>query len=199
MTWERKRVGQRITFEKLRDRISAKINEPRSHGTMVELCVPRNRRHRSSSRYKSVANVVSKRARNGFDIELNIDEKWSNSLYASLNALQLQEHSNALYLYRDDAARFRLDTMATSSKFPTLMLRGSVDMATRTDFTNKEHNVLQVSSYCFTGSQTSDHEFAGVVKASKIDSKNQAQHVADLEMLFKNNLFHDNFFRKDGK
>ncbi|KAK6183598.1 hypothetical protein SNE40_011046 [Patella caerulea] len=150
LTWERHKVGQKMTFEKLRKKNSERINETISHGTMVELCVPRNGRHKNSSRYKSVAHVVSKRARKGFDIKVNVDEKWSNSLYSSLNAMQLENHDNIFYLNRDDASGFRMDTLATSSKFPSLMVQNAADLATRTDFTNKEQSVLQVSSYAFT-------------------------------------------------
>ena len=198
LTWERKKVGQKMTFRRLRECVQKEIGESVSHGTLVELCVPRNKRNKSSVRYKSAANIVSKRARKGFDIKINPDEKWSNSLYKSLDSLQKTDHSNALYINRDDAAGFRLDTLATAGKFATLMLRDDVDQGTHTDFTNKEQNVLQVSSYYFGGSKTSEDNYAGVVKCVKIDAKNAGQHVSDLEMLRENPTFRQQFFKKDG-
>ena len=63
------------------------MGEPISHGTLVELCVPRNKHSRASLWYKSAANIVSKRACKGFDIKVNPDEKWSNALYKCLDAL----------------------------------------------------------------------------------------------------------------
>jgi hypothetical protein len=199
LTWERKKVGQKMTIERLRKEVSNKIGEPISHGTMVELCVPRNVRSRSSSRYKSAANIISKRARKSFDIKINIDEKWSNSLYKSLDAMQLHDHGNVFYMNRDDAAGFRLDTLATYSKFPSLMVKEAVDLATRTDLTNKDQFLLQVTSHSFTAAKNSDHKIAGVVRSVKVDKKNAAQHLADLEMLREDTDFKSVFFRKDGE
>ena len=50
-----------------------------SYGTVIQLCVPRNKRRQSSKRYmyKSVAKVTSRRARKGF----NPDEHWSGAFY----------------------------------------------------------------------------------------------------------------------
>jgi hypothetical protein len=62
-----------------------------------------------------------------------------------------------------------MDTLATANKFQSLMVRDAEYLATRTDFTNKEQSVLQVVSYCFSGSQMSESKFAGVVKAVRIE------------------------------
>ena len=78
-----------MSFRRLRECVLKEIGEPISHGTLVELCVPRNKRSRSSLRYKSAANIVSKRACKGFDIKVNRDEKWSKSL----DALQKKDHT----------------------------------------------------------------------------------------------------------
>lgn len=197
LTWERKKVGQKITFQRLRQQLQEEYSEHISHGALVQLCVPRNSRHLSKTRYKSVANIVSKRARKGFDIKLNADEKWSNSLYKSLNILQKKDNSNATYINRDDAAGFRLDTLATSSKFRSITIRGEEDLATRTDFTNKEQNILQVSSYFCTGSETSDDCYAGIVKCNKMDPKNAGQHFSDLQMLRSKPEFKSVFFSSE--
>lgn len=90
------------------------------------------------------------------DIKPNPDEKWSNALYKCLDALQKKDHANAMYINCDDAAGFRLDTLATCGTFTTPMIRDEIDRGTHTDFTNKEQNLLQVSSYYVGASERSE-------------------------------------------
>ena len=79
------------------------------------------------------------------------------------------------------------------------MLRDEVDQGTHTDFTNKEQNVLQVSSYYFDSSATNPKPyFAGVVKCCKVDPKNAGQHSADIRMLRSKKELTPAFFCENG-
>jgi hypothetical protein len=198
LTWERQKVGQKMTMFKLRRVLGEEIGEKISHGTLVQLCVPRNKRFRSSARYKGAANIVSKRARKGFEVKINVDDRWSNALYRSLDKLQETDNSNIFYLNRDDAAGYRLNTLACSNKFPTLMVQGHEDLATRTDFTTKDNSQIQVTSYHFTGSKTTTEDYAGVVKANHLTPKTPSQHASDLRMVRDEPRFHHVFYQANG-
>jgi hypothetical protein len=187
-----------MTISKLRRLLSVEIGENISHGTIVQLCVPRNKRYRLSARYHGAANIVSKRACKGFDVKINVDDQWSNALYRSLDMLQHTDNTNIFSLNRDDAAGFRLNTLATANRFHTPMVRVSEDLATRTDFTTKDNSQIQVSSYQFTGSNTTKEDYAGVVKASCSTPKTPSQHASDLRMIGNDPRFVDVFNCPDG-
>ena len=78
-----------------------------SYGTVVQLCVARNKRRMSSVRYKGVAQVTSRRAQKGFQLRYNPDFHWSNVLYRGLDYIQLKDGSNTTIVNRDDASGFR--------------------------------------------------------------------------------------------
>jgi hypothetical protein len=77
-----------MTFKRIQERLQEHYGEKLSYGTIVELCVPRNKRHTASKRYKGVANVRYQQARKGFSLKYNPDAKWSRSFYKCLDQVQ---------------------------------------------------------------------------------------------------------------
>ena len=154
-----------------------------SYGTIVQLCVARNRRRASSKRYKGVAKVTSRRARKGFQLRYNPDTHWSAALYRSLNFLQYTDGRHILNINRDDAAGFRLDTLTTHKLHRTPVVKGKEILTTHTDYVNSYPSLLQTTSYNFTRTNTTGEVCAGIVKGAGVYPKNAAQHAADLERL----------------
>ena len=124
------KVEKKCTYKRIQDHLESVYRRKFSYGTVVQLCVARNRRRLSSVRYKGVAQVTSRRARKGFMLKFNPDTHWSNALYRSLNILQLTDGSNIMFLNRDDAAGFRLDTLTTYS---TPVVKGKETLTTFTE------------------------------------------------------------------
>ena len=58
---------QKVTYERIRKHLESVYERKFFYGKVVQLCIARNRRHRSSSRYKGVAKVT-RRARKGFQL-----------------------------------------------------------------------------------------------------------------------------------
>ena len=137
----------------------------------------------TSSNYKGIAQVTSRRARKGFCLKYNPEGHWSAALYKGLNWIQYTDGSDISNINRDNASGFRLDTLATHSKHTTPTVAGQQVLTTHTDYVNKYPSLLQTTSYNFTASKTTKEKCAGVVKVAKIYPKNPAQHFADLEML----------------
>ena len=98
---------KRLTFKRLQKKLSDHYGRHFSYGTVVQLCVARNKRRSSSQRYKGLAKIKYQRARKGFSLKFNPDTKWSRSLYKNLDKLQC-DGSHSMLLNRDDQARFRL-------------------------------------------------------------------------------------------
>ena len=182
---------KRITFRTLADKLSNHYNEKISYGTVVQLCIPRNKRKLSRKRYKGVANIKYQRARKGFNIKLNPDAKWSRSFYKCLDKLQ-RDGQHILLLNRDDQAGFRLDSTYTHKSSPSFTI-DSPSLTTHTDFLNKHPTQLQTTSYNFSSTSTTSEVCCGVVKASAINEKNPSQHAADLK---KSKSFHQYFARQ---
>ena len=172
---------KRITFKSLSEKLSNHYGEKISYGTVIQLCVPRNKRRLSSKRYKGVANIKYQKPRKGFDLKFNPDMKWSRSLYKCLDKLQT-DGQHILLLNRDDQAGFRLDSTYTHKSIPSLNV-GSPTLTTHTDFLNKHQAQLQTTSYNFTSTSNTSEVCCGVVKASVLHQKNPSQHAADLTML----------------
>lgn len=154
-----------------------------SYGSVVELCVARNKRRRSSQRYKGIAKITTRRARKGFSLKYNPDAHWSAALYQGLNKLQYVDGRNILNLNRDDATGFRLDTLSTCKQFTTPSVQGKDGLTTRTDFVNKYNSTLQTTSYYFSSTETTQEVCIGIVKAVPLHQKNPAQHISDPWML----------------
>ena len=110
---------QKVTYEKIQKHIESIYKCHISYGTIVQLCVARNMRHRSAERYKGVAKVTTRRARKGFQLKYNPDFHWSNALYSLLNSLQLKDGSNITIINRDDSSGFYLDTLTTHKQYRT--------------------------------------------------------------------------------
>ncbi len=127
---------------------------------------------------QGVANVRYQRAKKSFTLKYNPDFKWSHSLYKLLNQRQSYGEHITL-LNRDDRAGFRLDSTYTHKSQPALSIKPTA--TTRTDFTNKYAAQLQVTSYNFSKTATSDEICIGVVKATGLHEKNPSQHAADLQ------------------
>ena len=96
-----------------------------AYGIMVELCVARNNQRRSALRYKGLAKVTSRRARKGFMLKFNPDTHLSAAFYNGLNHVQYQDGTNIVNINRDDAAGFRLDTMAMHRLHRNPVVKGS--------------------------------------------------------------------------
>ena len=176
------KMQKKVTFEKIREHLCDTYNETFSYGTVVQLCIARNKRHRAAKNYHGVAKVTSRRARKGFQLKLNPDAHWSSAFYKALDFVQFKDGTNITIINRDDAAGYRLDTLATNSQHRTLVVRGKQTVTTHTDYVNRYPSVLQTTNYNFTGTKTTGELYAGIVKPVKIFPKNPAQHFADLKM-----------------
>ena len=116
-----------------------------SYGTIVQLCVARNKRHLSSQRDKGVAKVT-RHTRKGFSLKYNPDSHWSAAFYKGLNSIQLRDGADICVMNREDAAGFHLDTLTTSKEYSTPSVKDSV-ILTRTDYVNthphsKQHRII---------------------------------------------------------
>jgi len=101
-----------------------------SFGTVVELCIARNKRRRSAKRYRGVGQVTTRRFRKGFTLRYNPDAHWSSAFYKGLNKLQYVDGVYAVTLNRDDASWFRLDTLTTCKQHTTPVVRGQETLTT---------------------------------------------------------------------
>ena len=153
------------------------------YGTVVELCVARNKRRNLSTRYRGLARVTCRRARKGFTLRYNPDQHWSAAFYRGLDALQLKDGNDILNINRDDQAGFRLDTLATHSKHATLCISEGEPLTTKSDYVNKYPSSLQTTSYNFLSTGTTAEICAGIGKATPLHSKNPAQHFHDLNAI----------------
>ena len=178
-----KQVKEKVTYSNIRLHLEELYQRKFSYGTVVQLCVARNKRRRSAARYKGVAKVTTRRARKGFTLKYNPDSHWSAALYRGLNYLQYTDGRNIMNLNRDDCAGFRLDTLSTHRLHRTPVVKGHEILATHTDFVNSYPSLLHTTSYNFSKTQTSGEICVGVVKGAGAFPKNPAQHAADLQML----------------
>ena len=192
------RVKAKVTYERIRQHLMKVYLRKFSFDAVVQLCIARNKRRLSASRYKSVAKVTSRRARKGFMLKFSPDAHWSSALYRSLNHLQYQDGRHIFNVNRDDAAGFCLDTMTTYRLHRTPMVQDSLAKTTYTDYVSKYKAVLQTTSYVskykavlqttsnnLTGTNTTAEVCAGIVKPTGVFPKNPAQHSADFELLEK--------------
>ena len=178
-----KKIKKKATFRRIKEFLEKKYCRSFAYGTVVQLCIARNKRRRSSIRYKGLAKVFQRRARKGFNIKFDPDYRWSGALYSGLNIVQYSDGENIINLGRDDQAGFRLDTMATHKSRATLCISGAPPLTTRTDYVNGYPLVLQTTSYNFAPTATTGEICAGIVKAPGVFEKGPAQHMADLKML----------------
>ena len=184
-----KKKGQKAFFRTIQAHLQEKYNTKIGYGTVVQLCVVRNKRKLSSKRYKNVAKVTCRRARKGFKLKFNPDAHFSCKMYKILDKLQLQHASKKLVLNRDDQAGFRLDTTYTHSQHRVLSVEQEI--TTRTDFVNKYSSVLQTSTYLLMETDTSNERAAGIVKDHVSFGKNPSHHTSDLKFLKTTEEFKD--------
>ena len=176
-------MGRKVAFNRIRQHLQYVYQNKFGYGTVVQLCVARNRRRRSAKRYRGVARVTWRRARKGFALKYNPYAHWSNALYRALNKLQYTDGQNIVNINRDDASVFRLDILSTHRLHKTLAVQGSDTVTTFTDYVNRYPSLLQTTSYNFSKTATSTEICCGVAKASGVYPKNPAQHSSDLELL----------------
>ena len=180
LSFDRKtRVKKKATYRRIKDYLEDRYGRTFSYGTVVELCVARNKRRKSSQRYKWVAKVTSRRARKGFTLGYNPDTHWSAALYCGLNLLQFTDGKDIVNINRDDTSGYIVYTWAA------LTVEGKEVLGTCTDYVNKYKSILQITNYNLNGTKTTGELCAGVVKAHGIYLKNPAQHAADLKMLLR--------------
>lgn len=178
-------LKDKVTYGKIQKHLESVMGRKIAYGTVVELCIPRNKHRRSAKRYKGLAQVTTRCARKGFNLRFNPDQHWSAAWYKGLNDLHYKDGLDILNLNRDDAAGFRLDTMTTCKQYSTPTVHGSAVLTTRTDYVNRHPSILQTTSYNFSGTKNTGEVCAGVVKAVPVHFKNPAQHYSDLVMLSK--------------
>lgn len=177
------KLKEKATYEGIQRHLQSVYGRKFSYGSVVELCIPRNKRRRSAKRYRSVAKVTTRRARKGFTLRFNPDNHWSSALYRGLNKLQYVDGQRVVNINRDDAAGYRLDTLTTNKQYATPVVQGKDVVTTRTDYVNRYPSIIQTTSYNFSSSATTPEMCAGVVKAPKIHEKNHTQHFVNFEML----------------
>jgi len=177
------KIGKKVTYQKIQQHLEEVYNRHFSYGTVVQLCIPRNKRRRLASRYQGLAKVTTRRARKGFNLKYNPDSHWSAALYKGFNDVQYVDGRNILNLNRDYASGFRLDTLTTNKQYATPVVANKEILTTQTDYVNKHPSMLQTSSYNFSETKTTMEICIGVVKAPELHQKNPLQHAADLNML----------------
>lgn len=187
--------GPKASFRSIQRYLEDKYSEKLGYGTIVQMCVVRNKRKLSAKRYKGVARVTCRRTRKGFNIKFNPDAHYSSTMYKVLDKVQLSNGSDKTVLNRDDQAGFRLDTTYTHSQHKVLSMEDQ-EVTTRTDFVNKYSSVLQTSTYLFMETVTNEEMAAGIVKNHFSFEKNPSQHAADFKFLKTTPEFKDFFSGK---
>ena len=177
------KTGPRVTFKRIQKHLQQKYNTKLGYGTVVQLCVVRNKHRLSAKRYKGVARITCRRSRKSFSVRMNPDAHWSNAVYKGLDELQLKDGRDKVVLNRDDAAGFRLDTTYTHKQHKAVQLINQPDLTTRTYFVNSYTALLQTTSYLFQETATTPKVCVGVVKPHIVYEKSPAQHMADVQML----------------
>lgn len=116
------RVKQKVTYGRIQQHLQDRYQWKFSYGTVVQLCIARNKRRRSASNYKGVAKVTTRRARKGFDLRYNPDKHWSGALYRGLDFIEHTDGTDITNINRDDAS-----VMMLSPHTPNIHLLRSVD------------------------------------------------------------------------
>lgn len=176
------KVAKKVTYKRIKEHLEEVYKCHFSYGTVVQLCIPRNKRRKSAVRYQSLAKVTTRRARKGFNLRYNPDSHWSAALYKGLNTVQYADGRNIMNLNRDDASGFRLDTLTTNKQYATPVVQNKEILTTRTDYVNKYPSTLQTTSYNFCETKNTGEICVGVVKAPEVHQKNPCQHAADFNM-----------------
>ena len=64
------KVGKKVTFSNIQAHLQEVYKRKFSYGTVLQLCVARNRRRRSAANYRGVAKVTCRRARKVLQLNL---------------------------------------------------------------------------------------------------------------------------------
>ena len=142
-------VNKKVTYERLRSHLESHYGRHFAYGTVVQLCVARNRRYRAAMRYKGIAQVTTRHARKGFNVKYNPDCHWSGALYRALDYIQYTDGKQILNVNRDDASGFHLDTLVTHKQYATPAVRQCDVLTTYTDYVKKYPSTLLTTSYNF--------------------------------------------------
>ena len=89
-----RKVKEKATYTGIQSHLENVFKRKIGFGTVVQLCVARNKRRLSSKRYQGAAKVTSRRARKGFQLKYNPDTHWSAALYRGLSHVQYADGSN---------------------------------------------------------------------------------------------------------
>ena len=95
-------LPQKVTYERIRLHLQEVYKRHFSYGTVVQLCVARNKRRLSSK-------VTTRRARKGFTLKYNPDAHWSAAFYKGLNSIQLVDGQDMCLINRDNPAGYAGD------------------------------------------------------------------------------------------
>ena len=179
------KVKEKVTYKRIQQHLEQVYKRKFGYGTVVQLhvCFARNKQRLSSKHYKGLAKVTSRRAKKGFLLKYNPDAHWSSALYRGLNLLQYTDGSNIVKINREDAAGFRIDTMATHRLHRTPALSERKTLKTYTDYANTYPSTIQTTLYNFMGTKMTKEICVGVVKAAAVFYKNPTQHAADFKIL----------------
>lgn len=162
------RKGPKLTYNRTRTYLQDKYNTKFSYGTIVQLCCARNKILLSAKQYWGAASIVSRKARKGFNVKLNVDTHWSCSFNKTLDFVQLKNGLDRVVLNQQDSDWTRL---LLTKKKTVLAEKGNPELTTRTDYLNKYSSVLQTSSYMFLETDNTPLGCFGAVKPHGILSK----------------------------
>lgn len=71
------KIGKKVTYMRIKKHLEDVYQHKFAYGTVVELCIPQNRRRQSGRTYKGLAKVTTRCARKGFNLKYNPDAHWS--------------------------------------------------------------------------------------------------------------------------
>ena len=165
-----RKVRKKATFKRIKAFLEKKYNRNFAYGSVVQMCIARNKRRRSAGRYRGLAKVVHRRARKGFNLRFNSDSHWRSALYSGLNRIQYIDGTNITNIGRDDQAGFRLHTMSTHKLHASLCVSGKESLTTQTDYVNNYPSTLQTTSYNFPATATTGEICAGVVRLPAVST-----------------------------
>ena len=70
------RYAKKVTYKLIQQHLISTYGRSLSYGTVIQLCIARNQRRRSATRYRGLAQVTTRRARKGFQLRYNPDFHW---------------------------------------------------------------------------------------------------------------------------
>ena len=81
------RIKSKATYGRICEHLMETFGRNFAYGTVVELCIARNKRRKSAKRYKGLAKVTSRRAHKWLMFKFNPDAHWSAAIYTGLKAI----------------------------------------------------------------------------------------------------------------